>query len=175
MSRKKRHGVGRKKKLRISGRVILAGLALFCGLAAYFLYDLPDMDKVRPLDARPSVVILADDGTPIAHYGGLQGNVVTIKDVPPQLIAAVLSVEDRRFYHHFGIDPLGLLRAMWTNLRAGRWVQGGSTLTQQLAKNLFLTPDKTLRRKVQEAAKAERRSVNAYLLTLLEAKLKQVS
>jgi penicillin-binding protein 1A len=63
-------------------------------------------------------------------------------------------VEDRRFYDHFGIDPIGLARAMYSNVRARRWVQGGSTITQQLAKNLFLTPDKKLKRKVQEAVLA---------------------
>ena len=134
----------------------LAAFVLLGIVLTYFLYDLPDIDKVKPLDTRPSVVILANDGTLIARYGGLQGNVVTIKDVPPHMIAAVLSVEDRRFYSHFGIDPIGMARAMLTNLRSGHWVQGGSTITQQLAKNLFLTSDKTLRRKVQEALMALR-------------------
>jgi len=135
---------------------ILLCFSVFCAGAVYFLYDLPDMDKVKPLDTRPSIVVLADDGTLIARYGGLQGDVVTMKDVPASLKYAVMAVEDRRFYSHFGIDPIGLTRAMWTNLRERRWVQGGSTITQQLAKNLFLTPDKTLRRKVQEALMALR-------------------
>jgi len=137
-------------------RITLFSLAVFCGAAVYFLYDLPDMDKVKPLDTRPSVVVLADDGTLIARYGGLQGVAVTMKDVPESLKDAVLSVEDRRFYSHFGIDLIGLTRAMCSNILARRWVQGGSTITQQLAKNLFLTPDKTLRRKVQEALMAIR-------------------
>ena len=62
----------------------------------------------------------------------------------------MVATEDRRFYGHFGIDPIGLARAMWVNIQAGRWVQGGSTITQQLAKNVFLTPDRTIRRKGQE-------------------------
>jgi penicillin-binding protein 1A len=137
----------------LSKPVLWAIAALFA-LGVYFLYDLPDIDKVKPLDTKPSITFLANDGTLIARYGGLQGNVLGMKDFPEHLIEAVLSVEDRRFYSHFGVDPLGLARAMLMNLRAGRWAQGGSTITQQLAKNLFLTPDKTLRRKVQEALMA---------------------
>jgi penicillin-binding protein 1A len=136
------------------GKMALWGVAALFMLGVYFLYDLPDIDKVKPLDTKPSITILANDGALIARYGGLQGAVLGMEDLPPTLIEAVLSVEDRRFYSHFGIDPLGLARAMWTNLRAGRWVQGGSTITQQLAKNLFLTSDKTIRRKVQEALMA---------------------
>ena len=136
------------------GKLALWGLAVLFAIGIYFLYDLPDIDKVKPLDTKPSITILANDGTLIARYGGMQGDILGIKDFPPKLIAAVLSVEDRRFYSHFGIDPLGLARAMLRNILAGRWVQGGSTITQQLAKNLFLTPDKTIRRKVQEALMA---------------------
>ncbi len=68
----------------------------------------------------------------------------------PYIPLAVIAIEDRRFYSHWGVDPLGLARAMFTNLTSGRMVQGGSTLTQQLAKNLFLSPERTLERKVQE-------------------------
>ena len=156
MSRKKRPKTVRRKKTRDLGLIILWGLAVFCVAAFYFLYDLPDIDKVKPLDTRPSIIVQGNDGTLIARYGGMQGEVVKMRDVPPYMVAALLSVEDRRFYSHFGIDPLGLARAMVMNLRALRWVQGGSTITQQLAKNLFLTPDKTLRRKVQEALMALR-------------------
>src|SRR3546814_2235641 len=70
--------------------------------------------------------------------------------MPKRLVQAVIATEDRRFYDHFGIDPIGLARAAWTNFRAGRVVQGGSTLTQQLAKNVFLTADRSLERKLQE-------------------------
>jgi penicillin-binding protein 1A len=135
--------------------LLLSGVTAVAVLCTYFFYDLPDIDKAKSLEAKPSIAILADDGTLIARYGGLQGADVTLDDVK-YVVPAVLSVEDRRFYSHFGIDPLGIMRAMWVNLRAGKWVQGGSTITQQLAKNLFLTPDKTLRRKVQEALMALR-------------------
>jgi len=74
-----------------------------------------------------------------------------LEDVPAAFVAILLEVEDHRFYRHFGIDPLAILRAAWTNLRAGRTVQGGSTLTQQLVKNFFLSPERTLTRKLNEA------------------------
>ena len=79
------------------------------------------------------------------------GNKITTKDIPPYLIQAVLATEDRRFYHHPGLDPLGLARAIFVNVRKGRVAQGGSTITQQLAKNLFLSQERTLKRKIQEA------------------------
>jgi penicillin-binding protein 1A len=126
----------------------LVGLVL---LISWCAWDLPSADKVKPFEVQHSITILAADGTLIARYGGLKGDPVSVKQLPPYVSAAVLSIEDRRFYDHFGIDPLGLARAIVTNIRARRWVQGGSTITQQLAKNLFLTPDKNLRRKIQEA------------------------
>jgi penicillin-binding protein 1B len=79
---------------------------------------------------------------------------LTIKDVPPDLLNAVVAVEDQRFYSHFGVDPIGIMRAFVTNIRAGSIVQGGSTLTQQLVKNLYLTQDRTFRRKIEEALMA---------------------
>jgi penicillin-binding protein 1A len=94
--------------------------------------------------------MVAADGAPLARYGDLAGDPVDVRDLPPHLVHAVMAIEDRRFYSHFGIDPIGILRAFVANVRAGRTVQGGSTITQQLAKNLFLTPERTLRRKVQE-------------------------
>ena len=79
---------------------------------------------------------------------------LALADVPPDLLNAVVAVEDHRFYSHFGIDPVGIMRAMVTNIRAGAIVQGGSTLTQQLVKNLYLTQDRTFRRKIEEALMA---------------------
>lgn len=129
----------------------LFGFAGFMLVLAWFAYDLPDTREVQPVDKRPSITVLSHDGTMIARYGGLSGDIVKVRDLPPYVAGAVMAIEDRRFYSHFGVDPLGLARAMWVNLRARRFAQGGSTITQQLAKNLFLTPDKTIRRKVQEA------------------------
>ncbi|MDH3444832.1 MAG: transglycosylase domain-containing protein, partial [Deltaproteobacteria bacterium] len=80
--------------------------------------------------------------------------VVSLSDVPPLMIKAVLAIEDERFYEHYGIDPVSIMRATWINLRSAGFVQGGSTLTQQLMKNFFLTDERTLTRKLKEAIMA---------------------
>ena len=126
----------------------------FVGLAAvvgWFAWDMPDMDEVELPTRRPSITLLAADGSEFLRLGDLVGDVVDSRRLPAHLVQAVLAVEDRRFFSHFGIDPVGLARAIWVNHNAGRTVQGGSTITQQLAKNLFLTPERSIRRKVQEA------------------------
>lgn len=79
---------------------------------------------------------------------------VSLDDLSPSLLKGVVAVEDRRFYRHHGLDPRGVARAMWSNLKARRWVQGGSTLSQQLVKNFYLTPDRSLWRKANEAIMA---------------------
>ena len=119
-------------------------------LTAYYVNGLPDIGAVGAVARRPSVTLLATDGTPFATYGDRTRMPVPAGDLPAVLKQAVLATEDRRFYQHFGVDPYGLARAMWVNLRAGRIRQGGSTITQQLAKNLFLTPERTVTRKIQE-------------------------
>jgi len=119
-------------------------------LIGWYAYDLRPLGDVPALKHRPAVTLLAGDGTPFARFGEATAKPVTVKGLPPYLPAAVLAVEDARFYRHFGIDFLGLARAMAANIRAGRIVQGGSTITQQLAKNIFLGPERTLKRKVQE-------------------------
>ncbi|WP_063833565.1 transglycosylase domain-containing protein [Skermanella stibiiresistens] len=120
-------------------------------VVAWYAYDLPDVSQVAQAERRPAVTVLAADGATIQRYGDIHGTTVNAADLPPNLIHAVVATEDRRFFSHFGIDPIGLLRAAFVNFQAGRVVQGGSTITQQLAKNLFLTPDRTMGRKVQEA------------------------
>ena len=125
-------------------------LVAVTALVAYYAYDLPDVEALAKETRKPGVTLVAADDTQIASFGDVYGESVTVDNLPSTLPDAVLAVEDRRFYGHVGVDPFGLARAMWSNIRAGEVVQGGSTITQQLAKILFLTPERTLRRKVQE-------------------------
>jgi penicillin-binding protein 1A len=99
----------------------------------------------------PNIAILDENGILLANRGDTGGAAVKIGNLPPYLPKAFVAIEDRRFYSHWGLDPFGVLRALTHNLSGGSAVQGGSTLTQQLAKNLFLTPERTISRKVQEA------------------------
>lgn len=138
-------------------------------LLLFFVWDMPRPETALAATRRPSVTLLAADGSMLATQGDLYGERVRLRDLPPYLPAALLAVEDRRFYSHPGIDPIGIARAAWANWRAGEVVQGGSTLTQQLAKNLFLTPERNTRRKVQEALLAlwlERRFSKDQLLEI---------
>ncbi|HEV2552921.1 MAG TPA: PBP1A family penicillin-binding protein [Bosea sp. (in: a-proteobacteria)] len=154
-------GGGRRRGRR--GRSFLGGLfywtlvlGLWCaiglgGLVAYHAAQLPPINQLTVPKRPPNIAILAADGSLLANRGETGGRTVTIGEVPPYLPKAFVAIEDRRFYEHFGIDPIGLTRAMVNNLRRTGGVQGGSTLTQQLAKNLFLTQERTAARKIQEA------------------------
>jgi penicillin-binding protein 1A len=132
----------------------LSGLWCFIaglGLLGYFILTLPDTLDLTATQRKPSLTLLASDGSLLATYGDLFGEPLRLQELPRYVPLAVIATEDRRFYSHFGIDPWGMARAAFANLRAGHIVQGGSTITQQLAKNLFLTPDRTLQRKIQES------------------------
>ncbi|HMN85401.1 MAG TPA: PBP1A family penicillin-binding protein [Bauldia sp.] len=129
---------------------LIIGATGVVGLVGYYWAKLPPTSEWA-LPARPANVrILSADGQLITNRGDSTGQSLTLDEMPPYLPEAVIAIEDRRFYAHFGIDPVGLVRAFATNLKAGGVVQGGSTLTQQLAKNLFLKPERTFERKVQE-------------------------
>jgi penicillin-binding protein 1A len=127
------------------------GTVFLSAVIIYFALTMPEIDQIKKLERRPAITFLAADGAIIARYGGLKGQAVEVKDLPDHVIAAFIAAEDRRFYKHFGIDPIGFARAMVINISERKFVQGGSTITQQLAKNLFLTPDKKISRKAQEA------------------------
>ncbi len=139
-------------------RRILRILALLAVWSAFALLvwvlwvarDLPDVTRPPPLPEPERVTVLAVDGSVLATYGPAPGRDLAPDELPRVLIDAVVATEDRRFFSHHGVDPRGIARAMIANLRRGRLVQGGSTITQQLAKNLFLRPERSLRRKVQE-------------------------
>lgn len=120
------------------------------GLVLYYGARMPSAESWSIPERPPNVKILSVGGDVVANRGTTGGEALSLENMSPYIPQAVIAIEDRRFYSHFGIDPLGLARAMLTNLTTGRMVQGGSTLTQQLAKNLFLSPERTLERKVQE-------------------------
>src|SRR6185437_733032 len=111
---------------------------------------LPPIQSLEIPKRPPTIEIVDADGTVLAQRGEMAGTHVALKDLPPYLPEAFIAIEDRRFYSNFGIDPIGILRAATADLLHGRITQGGSTLTQQLAKNLFLTQKRTLVRKLQE-------------------------
>lgn len=120
------------------------------GVVGYYAAYLPPKSEWAVPDRPPNIKIVSADGELLGNRGDTGGEAVRLEQLPPYLANAVIAIEDRRFRSHFGLDPVGLARAVVTNLTSGRLVQGGSTLTQQLAKNLFLEPDRTLKRKIQE-------------------------
>jgi len=138
-------------------------------LLVWFAHDLPDISGIDVFNRRPSITVTSAQGEVLGTYGDLHGGVVELREMPPHLPRALLATEDRRFYSHFGLDVVGLARASVVNMRAGRVVQGGSTITQQLAKNVFLTHERSIRRKAQETILAlwlERRFTKDQILTL---------
>jgi penicillin-binding protein 1A len=132
------------------GGAVLGAFALAL-VISYYAIGLPSTDSLFGVKGTPSVTVLDVEGKVIATRGAGVGSIVPVGEMPPYLPQAVMAIEDRRFYDHYGIDPWGLTRALFANMEAGRVVQGGSTITQQLAKNLFLTPERTFERKMEEA------------------------
>ncbi|MEQ9607331.1 MAG: PBP1A family penicillin-binding protein [Kiloniellaceae bacterium] len=142
---------------------------MIAGVLAWYAYDLPEIGEIEKMTRRPNVTLVAADGTRLASFGDRFGATYGLQELPPHLPHAVIAVEDRRYYDHGGIDYRGLARAFYVNIRDGRISQGGSTLTQQLAKNLFLTSDRTLKRKIQEVMLAfwlEHRFTKDQILTI---------
>lgn len=127
----------------------VAGSAVVASLFVYYTLAFPDPLSLRHKERAPVIRILARDNKVLSERGGAD-DYIPLDLIPPIVIDAVVATEDRRFNDHYGLDPVGLVRAAFANLRAGRFAQGGSTLTQQLAKNLFLTSDRTMGRKLEE-------------------------
>jgi len=151
-------GSGRRRRRRsFLGHIFRLGFAgaLWGGLAVaavigYFAIKLPQEAWAIP-DRPPNVKIVSVSGELMANRGLTGGKEVSLDEMSPYIPQAVIAIEDRRFFDHWGVDPIGITRAFIENWQAGATVQGGSTLTQQLAKNVFLNPDQTIQRKIQEA------------------------
>lgn len=146
-SKKRNFKISLKKTGLISLGAIIFVVACYI---FYCIYTMPDIEKAVLQTRQPMTTIIAENGNEVATIGNIYSDVVMLYDVHPHLIDAIISTEDRRFYSHFGFDPIAFVRAMSVNIVSGRFAQGGSTITQQVAKNLFLTQNKTIKRKIQE-------------------------
>lgn len=122
---------------------------IFLLLIAYLAITAPLSKSLQPI-VPPQITLLSADGQPIARNGAVVEAPVEISALPPHVVEAFLAIEDRRFYSHWGVDPRGLARAFWSNISGSGITQGGSTITQQLAKTTFLTPERSLTRKARE-------------------------
>ena len=160
---KAKRGRGRREKkpltlLGVIGKIIglLFILGIWAGVAAagiviYYAVQLPSSDTWKVPDRAANIRIVAANGQLISNRGKSGGEAVNLRELPYYVPAAFVAIEDRRFYDHFGVDVVGLASVALESIQAGEVTRGASTITQQVAKNLFLTPDQTLGRKVQEA------------------------
>ena len=135
---------------------ILLGIVIVAGVLVYYAIELPDLNNMKMAIRVPSVEIRSSSGKVLGSYGDLYEEVVQIKDLPQHVIAAFVAIEDKRFFSHFGVDFIGLARAVYRNYISHSVVQGGSTITQQLAKNILMVEgcitykDKSISRKIKE-------------------------
>ena len=169
-----------KLRLALYGIAGMFGLGLlgFLGLVLYIYIislELPSTDEFSKFKYNEPMVVYDAEGTVIAELGAERRYPVAIEDMPKHVYQAVVAVEDARFYEHSGIDPWGIARAMVANIKAGRMVEGGSTLTQQLVKVIYLTPERKLKRKIKEAIIAYRLDKELSKEKILELYLNQVN
>jgi len=175
---KKRSTKARKKsskktfKKRLIKTLFIGALTVFAIISSYVLYcyaTLPDISIALEKTRQPSTTIIAENGNEIQTFGNSFSHLIYLEDLPYYVPAAIIDVEDRRFYAHFGFDVIGFTRATIANIFLKRYAQGASTITQQVAKNLFLTPQKSIKRKVQELLIAfwlEKKFTKEQILTL---------
>ena len=168
-TKKSRRSSKRTGKFYLVLKICGIGFALLVFYLGFCLITLPDMDAAINRTRLPSTTILAENGNEVQSFGTVYSEIIRSEELPQYVIDAIVWTEDRRFYEHFGFDVVSFTRAMITNLFAGRFAQGGSTLTQQVAKNLFLTNKKTINRKTQELLLAfwlEHKFTKEQILTL---------
>ena len=130
---------------------ILLGAGSIYGLYKFIEPQLPDVATLRDVRLQIPMQVYSAEGELIAQYGEKRRIPVTLSQIPPQMVKAFIATEDSRFYEHHGVDPVGIFRAASIALFSGHASQGASTITQQLARNFFLSPEKTLTRKIKEA------------------------
>ncbi len=130
-------------------RAIASGLLLLILLVAYLAITAPLSKSLQPI-APPQITLLTSDGQPFARNGAVVDEPVRVAELPDHVMQAFMAIEDRRFYSHWGVDPRGFARALLSNISGSGMTQGGSTITQQLAKTTFLTPERSLTRKARE-------------------------
>src|SRR5689334_2513240 len=151
--KKKRKGPRRSLIGRVAYWSLVVGLWCFIGtigVIGWVAAHLPPIQSLEVPKRPPSIQIVGLNGRVLATRGEMGGSAVPLRELPPYLPKAFLAIEDRRFYSHYGVDPFGIVRAIAANVLHRGVSQGGSTLTQQLAKNLFLTQERTMMRKLQE-------------------------
>ena len=169
----------KKPKKRSKLRIILYTLgAMFAlgiiGLVSIIIYiyilsqQLPSTDEFSKFKYTEPMVVYDAKGNIIAELGAERRYPISINQMPPYVYQAVVAVEDARFYEHSGIDPWGIARAMVSNIKAGKMIEGGSTLTQQLVKVIYLSPERKLKRKIKEAIIAYRLDKEFSKETILE-------
>ncbi|SFU82943.1 peptidoglycan glycosyltransferase/peptidoglycan DD-transpeptidase MrcA [Xenorhabdus koppenhoeferi] len=130
---------------------ILLGTASIFGLYKYIEPQLPDVATLKDVRLQTPMQVFSADGELIAQYGEKRRLPLTLSEMPPLMMKAFIATEDSRFYEHHGVDPIGIIRAASVIMMSGQATQGASTITQQLARNFFLSPEKTLIRKAKEA------------------------
>ncbi|CRH40218.1 peptidoglycan glycosyltransferase/peptidoglycan DD-transpeptidase MrcA [Pantoea ananatis] len=130
---------------------ILLGAGSIYGLYKYIEPQLPDVNTLKDVRLQTPMQVYSAEGDLIAQYGEMRRIPLSLQQVPPEMVKAFIATEDSRFYEHHGVDPIGIFRAASVALVSGHASQGASTITQQLARNFFLSPERSLMRKIKEA------------------------
>jgi penicillin-binding protein 1A len=143
--------------VKILGAVAVLIAGTIFGAYQYFSRDLPSTARLEMIEPSLKTQVYADDGTTVVGEFYVEDRaLVPLEEIPKYMVDAIIAVEDRKFFSHWGVDIFGIARALVTNVREGRIAQGGSTITQQLARNLFDMYENTLTRKIKEALLAVR-------------------
>jgi penicillin-binding protein 1A len=158
--KKKKEDPAQKAKIPLFAKILGGIVVLIAGFSfggyQYFSRDLPSTARLEMIEPALKTQVLAEDGSLVGEFFIEDRALVRLEDIPKHMIDAIIAVEDRKFYQHWGIDIFGIARALVTNIRSGRVMQGGSTITQQLGRNLFDMFENTLTRKIKEALLAVR-------------------